>query len=117
MMRAELDAVICSGPRRGKQFTYALLDERVPAAKALGRDEALAALTRRYFSSHGPALVQGFTWWSGLMVADVKVGIEMAKPRLTHAVLDGKTYWFAPEDDGKSEGSNHPPAAEPTTSA
>ncbi|HYU15343.1 MAG TPA: crosslink repair DNA glycosylase YcaQ family protein, partial [Candidatus Acidoferrum sp.] len=26
MVRAELDAVVCSGPRRGKQFTYALLD-------------------------------------------------------------------------------------------
>ncbi len=29
--RAELDGLICSGPRRGKQFTYALLDERVEA--------------------------------------------------------------------------------------
>ena len=38
MMSAELDQVICSGPRRGKQFTYALLDERAatrarPAAR------------------------------------------------------------------------------------
>ena len=30
IMRAELDAVVCSGPRRGNQLTYALLDERVP---------------------------------------------------------------------------------------
>ena len=44
MLRAELDAVICSGPRRGKQFTYALLDERVPPVAALARDEALAEL-------------------------------------------------------------------------
>jgi len=35
MMRAELDGVICSGARRGKQFTYALLEERVPPVKAL----------------------------------------------------------------------------------
>src|SRR5262249_39208968 len=28
LAHAELDALICSGPRRGKQFTYALLDER-----------------------------------------------------------------------------------------
>ena len=27
MMRAELDGIVCSGARRGKQFTYALLDE------------------------------------------------------------------------------------------
>ena len=48
-MRAELDAVICSGPRQGKQFTYALLEERVPRAKTLGRDQARAELTRRFF--------------------------------------------------------------------
>src|SRR5579863_1805913 len=33
IMRAELDGVICSGARRGKQFTYALLDERVPQSR------------------------------------------------------------------------------------
>ena len=42
MMRAELDAIVCSGPRRGKQQSYALLHERAPQAKSLPRDEALA---------------------------------------------------------------------------
>src|SRR5437667_11917146 len=37
MMRAELDGIICSGARRGKQFTYALLDERAPQASMLDR--------------------------------------------------------------------------------
>jgi hypothetical protein len=69
LMRAELDALICNGSRRGKQFTYALFDERVPRAAPLARDEALAELTRRYFTSHGPATVQDFAWWSGLTVA------------------------------------------------
>lgn len=27
MMQAELDGVVCSGPRKGKQFTYMLLEE------------------------------------------------------------------------------------------
>src|SRR5262245_46773541 len=48
LMRAELDGVICSGARRGKQFTYALLEERAPGVKRPKRDEALAELTRRY---------------------------------------------------------------------
>src|SRR4051812_34415361 len=51
---AELDAIICSGPRLGKQFTYALLEERAPQAKSLPREQALAELARRYFTSHGP---------------------------------------------------------------
>jgi len=96
MLRAELDAVICSGPRRGKQFTYALLDERAPAARPLARDEALAELTSRYFSSHGPALPQDFAWWSGLTVADARRGIELAGRRLAPATVAGRTYWHAP---------------------
>lgn len=94
--RAELDAVICSGPRRGKQFTYALLDERAPQAKVLERDEALAELTRRYFTSHGPALPQDFAWWSGLTLTDVRAGLDMVKDSLRQETLSGQTCWFSP---------------------
>lgn len=94
--RAELDAVICSGARQGKQFTYALLDERAPQTNALARDEALAELARRYFTSHGPATLQDFVWWSGLTVADAKAGVEMIRRRLVQEVVDGKTYWLTP---------------------
>jgi len=31
MMWAELDGVVCSGPCKGKQFTYMLLEERTPS--------------------------------------------------------------------------------------
>ncbi len=95
MIRAELDGVICSGARRGKQFTYALLDERVPQTKTLERDEALAELTRRYFTSHGPATLQDFVWWSGLSTADTRAGLEMVTSHLVHEVVDGQTYWFS----------------------
>lgn len=94
MMRAELDAVVCSGARHGKQFTYALLEERVPQVKKLDRDEALVELVRRYFASRGPATMKDFVVWSGLTMADVKKGIEMLKPALEHQVIDRQTYWF-----------------------
>ena len=83
MMHAELDAVICSGARRGKQFTYALLEERAPRAKVLPRDEALAELTRRYFASHGPATLRDYVWWSGLTARDARAGMadELARSR------------------------------------
>jgi hypothetical protein len=96
MMHAELDQVICSGARRGRQFTYALLEERVPRVPALERDEALTELTRRYFSSRGPATVRDYVWWSGLTVRDARAGIEMAGSALAHEVIDGRTHWFAP---------------------
>lgn len=95
MMYAELEGAICSGARRGKQFTYALLDERAPALKTLSREEALTELVRRYFTSHGPALIQDFVGWSGLTVADAKMGLEMANAELTSEDIDGRTYWFS----------------------
>jgi Winged helix DNA-binding domain len=95
IMHAELDGIICSGARRGKQFTYALLDERVPQTRTLDRDEALAELARRYFTSHGPATLQDFVWWSGLTAADAKAGLEMVSSQLIHEVIDRQTYWFS----------------------
>ena len=94
VMHAELDAVICSGARRGKQFTYALLDERVPAVLALERDEALLALTRRYFDTRGPATTHDLAWWSGLTMADVKRGVQMAGDELERGTIDGREYIF-----------------------
>lgn len=95
MLRAELDGIVCSGPRRGKQFTYALLDERVTKTRTLERDEALAELVKRYFVSHGPATVQDFVWWSGLTTADARNGLEMVNAQLAHSVIDSRTYWFS----------------------
>ncbi len=95
MMRAELDKIVCSGARRGRQFTYALLEERTPHAKTLKRDEALAELARRYFMSRGPATVQDFAKWSGLTTADARSGLEVVKAQLQHEVVDGQSYWFS----------------------
>lgn len=94
VMHAELDGIMCSGPRVGKQFTYALLEERAPQAINLSREESLAKLTLRYFLSHGPALIKDFTWWSGLTVADAKTGIELMKNKLSHETVEDNTYWF-----------------------
>ena len=96
IVHAELDAVICSGARRGKQFTYALLDDRVPPTRMPGREEALTELARRYFTSHGPAQVQDFAWWSGLTSAEARAGLEMSRHHLAGERIDGKHYWFAP---------------------
>jgi hypothetical protein len=90
-MYAELDAVVCSGPRRGRQFTYALVSDRAPHARRLPRDEALAELTRRYFTSHAPATIRDFVWWSGLTVADTKRGLEMTGAKRRNA--GGLDYW------------------------
>ncbi len=95
LLRAELDGVVCSGPRRGSQFTYALLDERVPPGKKLDRDDALAELTRRYFTSHGPATLADYVWWSGLTMNDARRGIALLDREIAETQIEGTTYWSA----------------------
>jgi winged helix DNA-binding protein len=90
---AELDRVICSGPKVGKQFTYALFDEKA-SPKTMDREEALAELTKRFFTSRGPATIYDFAWWSGLSVADTKKGVEMVRQKFKRKMIDGKEYFF-----------------------
>ena len=96
LLRAEIDALICSGARRGKQFTYALFDERVRDTKTLSKDEALAELTRRYFTSRGPATLRDFVWWSGLSTSDARNGLALVQGSLVKDTIDGEDYWLSP---------------------
>jgi hypothetical protein len=94
VMRAELDGLVCSGARRGKQFTYALLEELVPRARALERDEAMYELAKRYFSTRGPATADDFAWWSGLTKTDAKRAAESVGPELEQQTINGRSHWF-----------------------
>ena len=92
MFRAELDTLVCSGPRNGKQFTYALLDKRAANEKRLLGDEALQELSRRYFSSRGPATVKDFTWWSGLSAGEARKAVALTD--LFREVVGSETFYF-----------------------
>lgn len=94
VMRAELDGIVCSGAMRGKQHTYALLETRVPQAKTLSPDAALAELTTRYFTSRGPATLKDFLTWSSLTAKEGREGLALAANALQSEERDGKTYWF-----------------------
>jgi DNA glycosylase AlkZ-like len=104
VMHAELEGVICSGPRKGKQFTYALLDERVPKTKPKTNEESLAELARRYFASHGPATARDFAWWSGLTGKVAQQAIASVHPALESSSIDGLTHWSAADSRGAVKG-------------
>jgi Winged helix DNA-binding domain len=96
LMHAELDGLVCSGPVRGRQHTYTLLDGRVPPAPERDPDEALVDLVARYFTSHGPATAKDLRWWSSLTLTDIARGVELAGDHLRHEVIDGVSYWSGP---------------------
>ena len=95
MMYAELERIICSGARQGRQFSYALFDERVVSlgkADKAERDESLAKLAMGYFSSRGPASLHDFSTWSGLTLTECKRGIGIIKDCLETTSVDGAIY-------------------------
>lgn len=107
VMAAEKNLLLGSGPVRDGKQTYALLDEWVPPtaadAEPLDRDTALAMLTLRFFTSHGPATIGDFTWWSSLTTADAKRGIEANGSELEQIDVAGERFWWAGDRGGSAD--------------
>jgi len=91
---AELEGVVCSGPRRGKQQTYMLVADRVPKTAERSREDALAELARRYFGGHGPGTLRDFSWWSGLTQSDCREAVEQAGDDVAPLDLGDERDWF-----------------------
>ncbi|HUR32107.1 MAG TPA: winged helix DNA-binding domain-containing protein, partial [Saprospiraceae bacterium] len=94
IINAELEGIICSGPRKGKQFTYALIDEKAPAVKPFIKEEALNKLGTRFFKTRGPATIKDFTWWSSLTIKEANEGIATLDSKFIRENIDGKEYIF-----------------------
>jgi DNA glycosylase AlkZ-like len=105
VMNAELEGLICSGPMRGAQQTYALLDERTPRSAAATGDAA--ELARRFFLGHGPASIQDLARWSSLTIGQCREAVDGVQHRLECATVEGVEVWFDPEG----------PAAKPSPAA
>jgi hypothetical protein len=96
LWRLAQEGLLCFGPRKGKPQTFVLFDEWIPNAKKMEREEALAELALRYFTSHGPATPNDFSWWSGLTFKDAVAGLEANRQNLQRAEIAGQIYWFPP---------------------
>jgi hypothetical protein len=99
------EGLICFAARSGKQHGFALLDEWVARPRRLEREAALAELARRYFTSHGPATLADFVWWSGLKVSDARTGLDAISSKLSRHSVDGAIYWM-PRDLPDRAGSS-----------
>jgi hypothetical protein len=94
LMHAELEGLICSGAPRGREQTYALVSEWAPVATALDEESALAEMTKRYFSGHGPATAKDLRWWSSLTMRQIQRGLDLVGGELESFDQDGETFWF-----------------------
>jgi hypothetical protein len=79
---------------RGAQQTYALLEERAPAAQARVGD--LGELAWRCYAGHGPANVRDLARWATLTLGQAESATEAAEDRLEHLEIDGVPHWFDP---------------------
>jgi hypothetical protein len=106
LMVAELRAVICSGPPRGTEHTYLLVDEAIAPHErdTWSREQALVELTSRFYAGHGPASERDLQRWSGLTLADIRRATTdlttSSSLRSTHPLetvdCEGQTLWFDP---------------------
>lgn len=101
LQRAGLERLIYQGEMRRNVTTFLALD----AGKTLPKDEALAELARRYFTSHGPATLADFTHWSGLLVSEARAGLESVKSELVEDVMNHQSYFFSPQRAPSPTGS------------
>jgi hypothetical protein len=102
MLCAELDGIVCSGQIKDGKQTFALLRERVPVRKMFTREESLATMAKRYFSSHGPATLKDFTWWSGLPAGDARRALEFVKHDFLSESIGPEQFWFPDSFSGIS---------------
>ena len=81
----EVQSRVCSGVPRNGEHTYARFADRVPNPRRLERDEALAELALRYFTSHGPATDRDLAYWATLSTPSsttaASSGTRQASPR------------------------------------
>jgi Winged helix DNA-binding domain len=80
--------VTCRAGERGRDSTFALLDDWVPDSPAPA--EPMAELARRYFRAFGPATAADFTTWSGLPSG---AAIRAIRDELTEVEFDGRRGW------------------------
>jgi hypothetical protein len=97
LWNAALHGLICQASTNDKEQNFALLEEWVAPAASKTRDEALAELARRYFTSHGPATIKDFIWWSGLKAGEARAGLEAIKAQLESVTLNNQIYWMPPD--------------------
>ena len=101
LFSAEMDGIICSGPVKNNKLTYSLLSERVPHKRELPKEESVAELVKRYFTSRYPASIEDFVWWSNLTLTETRHALNDVKSGFYSETIESVKYWFPNSFNGK----------------
>lgn len=99
---AEYSGLLCSGDLQPLKKSYALVEEKLPAAGTVLREESLALLARKYFRSHGPATIEDFAWWSGIGLNYCRLGVSLLGDELIRERWKGLVFYL--HRDGRTRG-------------
>ena len=106
LQQLSMECTLCYGPHVVKQPTFALFDAWIPTSRTLDRDDALRTLAERFFTSHGPATIRDFIWWTGLTVADAKVALHLASPALQRVLSGGQELYLSTTVSFRAQSKN-----------
>lgn len=93
------EATVCYGPWNGTDQDVVLTSAWLPAGTDLearfngDRDAATAELLRRYLTTHGPATVRDFAWWTKLTLAEIRRGLALVADEFETDGADEASYW------------------------
>ena len=98
LLVAELRSVICSGPPRGTEHTYVLVDETVPPGPndVLEGEDARRELVRRFVAGHGPASDRDLGRWCSLTLTEIRRALAELKDGLEQVEVSGDLLWSDP---------------------
>ena len=89
-------AWLVQGPLAGNRQLFVAFDHWIPVSRNPDRQEAIAEFMLRYFTSHGPATLRDFAWWTQVPLTEVRAVFEEIRARLVELELGGTSYWMSP---------------------
>ena len=99
---SEYAGLLCSGDLLPLKKSYALVVDKLPAARDIPHEEALALLARKYFRSHAPATLEDFAWWSGLGLIECRKGMDALGAELVRERWKGLDFFL--HEDSRTRG-------------
>jgi uncharacterized protein YcaQ len=89
------EGLICYGPARGAQVTFARTDHWLHRhLKKINARAAQQTLLMRYLAAYGPGTPRDFAKWSGIRMPEIRESWEAVKDQLAEVNVEGEPAWL-----------------------